>query len=451
MEFSSFIKQAASVKPNKRQLNILRETPFYAFVHFSPNTFTDLEWGLGDEDPAIFNPTKLDCEQWARAIKEAGMKGMVLTAKHHDGFCLWQSKYTKHCMKNSPYKNGKGDIVAEAAEACRKYGLKFGFYLSPWDRNSKYYGTDEYNTYYKNQLTELLTNYGEIFYVWFDGACGEGPNGRKQVYDFDGYFELIRKYQPNATFFHDCGEIRWCGNEAGKPSYAQWSVVPHELCRFCEIQTGAGPLHSDGALSYMYNSDTNIGEMSNIAFSEGLVFAPAETDMSIRPGWFYHKNEEPHSLERLFNTYLNTVGNNTTFHMNIPPTPEGLFDERDIRRLGELGDLIKNELGTDLAADAEIVEKRKENTDLCEFVIKLPEKRKIKYLELAEKIAEGQRVESFIVYYKNSNNVNQSVCQCNTIGSRKIVKFDEEIETDEITVKIVSARDTVLLEWIKMY
>ncbi len=451
MEFSSFMKQAANVRPNARQLKMLRETPFYAFVHFSPNTFTDLEWGLGNESPAIFNPTKLDCEQWAKAIKSAGMKGMVLTAKHHDGFCLWQSQYTEHCMKNSPYKNGKGDIVAEAAEACRKYGLKFGFYLSPWDRNSKLYGTDEYNTYYKNQLTELLTNYGEIFHVWFDGACGEGPNGKKQEYDFDGFFDLVHTLQPGATIFQDAGEIRWVGNEGGKPAYAQWAVVPCELGKFCEVQTGEGPLYQDGGLDYMYNSDSNIGEMSNIVYSKGLVFSPAETDMSIRPGWFYHKNEEPHSLERLFNTYLNTVGGNTTFHLNIPPTPEGLFDERDVTRLKELGDLIKNELGTNLATDAEIIEKRKENTDLCEFVVKLPEKRKIKYIELAEKIAEGQRVESFIVYTKNSDGYLDKECQCNTIGSRKIVRFDDPIETDEITIKVVSARDKVLLEWVKMY
>ena len=229
MDFNSFIKQAAHVKPDAKQLRMLRETPFYLFVHFSPNTYTNLEWGNGDEDPAIFNPAELDCEQWAQAALSVGAKGIILTAKHHDGFCLWQSKYTEHCMKNSPYKDGKGDVVAECADACRKYGLKFGFYLSPWDRNSKYYGTDEYNDYYCNQLEELLTGYGEIFHVWFDGACGEGPNGRKQVYDFDRYLALIEKYQPNATYFNDGGVIRWCGNESGTAAHAQWAVVPSEL------------------------------------------------------------------------------------------------------------------------------------------------------------------------------------------------------------------------------
>ena len=185
MELSirEFLKQAAQVKPTRRQLEWY-DTEFYAFVHFSPNTFTGLEWGTGKESPAIFNPTNFDPDQWVEAVKSAGMKGLVLTAKHHDGFCLWPSKYTEHCIKNSPFQNGGGDIVRDVAEACRRGGLKFGFYLSPWDRNSKYYGTAEYNDYYKAQLTELLTGYGEIFHVWFDGACGEGPNGKRQEYDF---------------------------------------------------------------------------------------------------------------------------------------------------------------------------------------------------------------------------------------------------------------------------
>ncbi len=448
MEFNEFIKQAANVKPNKNQLRMLRETPFYAFVHFSPNTFTDLEWGLGDEDPAIFNPTNLDCEQWARAIKSAGMTGMVLTAKHHDGFCLWQTKYSEHSMKNSPYKNGKGDIVAEAAAACKKYGLKFGFYLSPWDRNSKYYGTDEYNEYYKNQLTELLTNYGEIFHVWFDGACGEGPNGKKQVYDFEGMFELIKNHQPNATIFHDRGMIRWCGNEAGKPAHAQWAVVPKEQCWYSEVQTGEGPFA--GELDYMYNTDTNIGEMSNIIYSKGLVFAPAETDMSIRNGWFYHENEEPHSLERLFNTYLCTVGGNTTFNLNIPPTPQGLFDERDVKRLAELGEKIKRELSIDLAEDAEIEVIKKDKINQADYIVKLPEKRTINYIELAEEIAVGQRVESFIIYAENDDGEMMRIDQGTTIGSRRIVKIPPTV-TDKVQIKVVAARDEVLMEWIKLY
>lgn len=449
MELKEFLKVAANVKPDRTQLERLRETPFYAFVHFSPNTFTNLEWGDGTEDPAIFNPTELDCEQWVKAIKSAGMKGMVLTAKHHDGFCLWQTKYTEHSMKNSPYKNGKGDIVKEAAEACKKHGIKFGFYLSPWDRNSEYYGTDGYNDYYVNQLTELLTNYGEIFHVWFDNACGEGPNGKKQVYDFDRYIKTIRKYQPNATFFNDKGGMRWCGNEAGATPYAQWAVVPYELCPIAEHKTDVEPL-MQGDLDGIFNWDKDIGSISNIMYSNALTFCPAETDMSIRPGWFYHEDEEPHSLDRLFDTYLRTVGGNTTFNLNIPPMKNGKFNEKDVARLKELGDKINKELGNNLAEDAKITENKKENTNQTEFIIELPEKRTIKYLDIAEAIAEGQKVEAFRIYAKDDDNLWQFKASETTIGSRKIVVL-EEVETDEIKVQITSARDTVKLDWVKLF
>ncbi len=447
MEFCSFIKQAAHVKPDKKQLRMLRETPFYLFVHFSPNTYTDLEWGDGTEDPAIFNPEKLDCEQWAKAALSVGAKGIILTAKHHDGFCLWQSAYTEHCMKNSPYKNGKGDIVRECSDACRKYGLKFGFYLSPWDRNSKYYGTEEYNDYYCNQFTELLTNYGEIFHVWFDGACGEGANGKKQRYDFDRYLSLIEKYQPNATYFNDAGVIRWCGNESGTAAHAQWAVVPSELCFLNKnIQTEAGPLA--GEPMNMYNTDNNIGEMANIICSKGLVFSPAETDMSIRPGWFWHKEQEPHSLERLFKTYLGTVGGNTTFNLNVPPTRDGLFDERDVTRLKELGELIRTTFEKNIAADA-VIEENSLGDIQTEYTVTLPEKRQVSYIELAENIKEGQRVESFLIFFKGADG---SLCRFysgTTIGSRRIIPLGKE--TDFIKIMITSTRDKTDMEWIKLY
>ena len=447
MEFNEFIKQAAHVKPDKKQLRMLRETPFYLFVHFSPNTYTDLEWGDGTENPAIFNPEKLDCEQWAKAALSVGAKGIILTAKHHDGFCLWQSEYTEHCMKNSPYKNGKGDIVKECSDACRKYGLKFGFYLSPWDRNSKYYGTDEYNDYYCNQLTELLTKYGEIFHVWFDGACGEGANGKKQKYDFDRYLALIEKYQPEATYFNDAGVIRWCGNESGTAAHAQWAVVPSELCFLNKnIQTGEGPF--SGTLEGIYNTDCTIGEISNIIYSKGLVFSPAETDMSIRPGWFWHKEQEPHSLERLFNTYLGTVGGNTTFNLNVPPTRDGLFDERDIARLKELGELIRSSFETEISADAEIKETEISETQ-CEYLVVLPEKRKVSFVELAENIAEGQRTESYKVYFRGDDGRMNQFFSGTTIGSRRIIRCGKT--TDLIKVVITASRDKTDMEWIKLY
>ena len=448
MDFKEFLYNAAHVKPSVKQLNMLRETPFYAFVHFSPNTYTNLEWGDGTEDPAIFNPTELDCEQWVKAIKSAGMKGVVLTAKHHDGFCLWQTKYTEHSMKNSPYKNGKGDIVKETADACKKHGLKFGFYLSPWDRNSKLYGTEEYNTYYKNQLTELLTNYGEIFYVWFDGACGEGPNGKKQVYDFKGYIELIEKYQPNAAIFHDTGIIRWCGNEAGAAPYAQWAVVPVELCSMNKPQTEGALVEGD--LSFSYNSDIAIGSLETIIYSKGLVFAPAETDMSIRPGWFYHEGEKPHSLERLFNTYINSVGNNTTFNLNIPPMPNGKFNDKDVKRLKELGEMLENEFGTNLAENCEIETMPGYGETQPEYVIKLNGVKKVKYVELAERISEGQRISNFAIFTKNNDGYYNKAAQSTTVGSRKIVKIDPT-ETDELKIRIMASRDVPDIEWIKIY
>lgn len=447
---TDFIKQAAHVKPNARQLRLLLETPFYAFVHFGPNTYTGNEWGSGTDDAAIFNPVSLDCDSWCETFKAAGMKGVVITAKHHDGFCLWQTKYTEHSMKNSPYKNGKGDIVKELSDACRRHGLKFGFYLSPWDRNSPLYGTPEYNDYYKAQLTELLTSYGEIFHVWFDGACGEGPNGKKQEYDFPGFFELIRKLQPNATIFNDHGEIRWCGNEAGDTRHAEWAVVPSELCYFNEdIQTGAGPLKGD--LSYIYNTNENIGALSNILYSKGLVFSPAEVDMSIRPGWFYHENEEPHSLKRLFDTYLRSVGGNASFILNVPPMPDGLLDPRDTLRLKELGALIEESFKTDLAKNAKIVSHTYKDSDTqAVFDIDLGEEKTIKFIELAEDIKEGQRVESFFVYKINEYGLEEPVFEGTTIGARKIIE-KEPFAASRLRVFIASSRDVPLINKISLY
>ena len=290
----NFLKEAVSVVPSERQLKWY-DVGFYAFIHFGVNTYTDSEWGRGNEPEEIFNPEKLDCDQWVRAVKAAGMKGMVLTAKHHDGFCLWPSKYTEHSVKNSPCKK---DIVKEAAEACKRGGIKFGVYLSPWDRNSELYGTDAYNDYYCNQLTELLTEYGDIFCVWFDGACGEGPNGKKQQYDFPRYFELVRKYQPDAVMFQG-PDIRWCGNEAGSTRDNEWAVVPSELCKYSEVQTGPAPLAEQGNLSFLHDSSKNIGALDVIMFSKGLTFIPAEVDTSIRRGWFWHEEQNPRSLTRI--------------------------------------------------------------------------------------------------------------------------------------------------------
>lgn len=456
-----FLKQAAQVKPSKRQKDWF-DMEMYAFIHFGVNTYTDREWGMGDEDEAIFNPTKLDCDQWVEAIKAAGMKGMVLTAKHHDGFCLWPSKYTEHSVKNSPCKR---DIVREAAEACKRGGIKFGFYLSPWDRNSKYYGTPEYNDYFCNQLTELLTEYGDIFYVWFDNACGEGSNGKKQVYDFPRYFELIRKYQPNAVIFNDYGpDIRWCGNEAGAARHAEWAVVPSELCFYSEIQTGAGPMAQQGNLSHIYNTEKELGTLPNILYSKGLVFTPSEIDMSIRRGWFWHENEEPHSLERLFDTYLTSVGSNACLHLNLPPTKEGLLDPRDVARLKELGEMIQREFGQEIEVLVEKEEQEPPTQPGYTLVFQEPKRlEELKYVVLREDIAQGQRVESFQITAEFAGGIQYPLFQGTCIGNKKICQLknpfaeqnpliDDSAPTiSKLYVKVTAARDEVLMKEIKVY
>ena len=445
--FQDFIKSAAHVRPSERQREWF-DTEFYAFVHFSPNTYTGREWGLGDEDPAIFTPVELDCDGWVEAIKSAGMKGLIITAKHHDGFCLWPSKYTEHSIKNSPYKNGQGDIVREVEQACRRGGIKFGFYLSPWDRNSKYYGTPEYNTYYKNQLTELLTEYGEIFEVWFDGACGEGPNGRKQEYDFEGYIELIRKYQPKAVIFNG-PDVRWCGNEAGSARNAEWAVVPSELCLLNhEVQTEGALM--EGTLEGIEPPDLNIGALSNIMYSKGLVFCGSEIDMSIRPGWFYHPEEEPHSLDRLFTTYLNSVGANTCFILNVPPMPNGRFDPRDVERLKELGDQLRASFSHDWMLEEGVSQTNTSLSDTqCQVEIKLPEAKQIGYVVLMENIENGQRVENFQIRYRDADGVWQKAYDGTCIGHKKICPVN--FTASEIRIHVTAARDAVEWRQIALY
>ena len=421
-DLKEFLRQAAHVTPSPRQLQWY-ELEFYAFVHFSPNTYTGLEWGRGDEDERIFNPTELDCDQWVEAVKSAGMKGLILTAKHHDGFCLWPSRYTEHSVKNCPVKV---DVVREAAEACRRGGIAFGFYLSPWDRNSPLYGTAAYNEYYQNQLTELLTEYGDIFCVWLDGACGEGPNGRKQVYDFPGIIRLVRKYQPNAVIFQDGGpDVRWIGNESGRARRSEWAVVPHELCKLSpQTQTGPGPWYVPGAdqLDYVYNTQENLGVAEQIARSAGLNFCGAEVDMSIRPGWFYHPEEAPHSVERLMQAYLNSVGHNACLNLNIPPA-----------------------FGRELAKGRPLRRIDRPAGDQCEFLLELDRAEDVRYIELREPIEKGQRISEYFIEWRDENGQWSGpfgTIEGTTVGHRQIHdRSAAPIRTDALRVLVTSARD----------
>jgi alpha-L-fucosidase len=289
------------------------------FVHFGVNTFTDREWGDGKESPSIFDPSRLDARQWARTAKDAGFRAMILTAKHHDGFCLWPTATTQHSVAGSPWRGGNGDVVREFVDACSAEGLRAGLYLSPWDRNHPTYGdSPAYNDVYASQLTELLTRYGRITEVWFDGANGEGPNGRRQVYDWPRVWGIVRRLQPEAVIFSDAGpDVRWCGNERGVAGDPNWSAVDPNV------------------VSYPGQSGNGIEAALQHGHKDGTVWRPAEVDVSIRPGWFYHAadDDKVRTIDNLLGLYFTSVGRNAKLLLNVPPTREGLIHTTDATRL----------------------------------------------------------------------------------------------------------------------
>ena len=324
----TLLTQAGRPVPSSSQLAWQRDE-LAIFIHFGVNTFTNREWGDGKEDPAIFNPTRLDAAQWARTARDAGFKAMVLTAKHHDGFCLWPTNTTRHSVASSPFRGGSGDVVREFVDACRNENLRVGLYCSPWDRNSPVYGdSPRYNDKFCDQLTELLTQYGPVHEVWFDGANGEGPNGRRQEYDWPRFWAHVRKLQPDAVMFSDAGpDVRWIGNERGVAGDTNWSTVDPSV-------VPVPGLSGDAVMRMLQDGDP-----------AGTVWRPGETDVSIRPGWFYHPAEDARvkSVEQLVELYFTSVGRNSKLLLNVPPTPDGLLHEVDVanlvgmrRRLGEL-------------------------------------------------------------------------------------------------------------------
>jgi alpha-L-fucosidase len=310
------------------------------FIHFGMNTFTDREWGDGREDPAIFAPTRLDARQWARVARASGFRAMILTAKHHDGFCLWPSATTAHTVVRSPWRSGAGDLVREFVDACRAENLRAGLYLSPWDRNNPTYGdSPRYNDLYCDQLTELLTRYGPLAEVWFDGANGEGSNGRRQVYDWPRVWALVRKLQPDAVMFSDAGpDVRWCGNEKGIAGDPNWSAVDPSLVPY---PGATGP----GVTQALQHGNAT-----------GTVWRPAEADTSIRPGWFYHPAEDSRvrTVENLVDLYFQSVGRNSKLLLNVPPTPDGLLHDVDVSRLTAFHDRLRALFASDLAAGREV-------------------------------------------------------------------------------------------------
>lgn len=456
-----------SIVPSERQVRF-QQLEFYAFIHFTVNTFTDKEWGDGTESPDIFDPAKLDAEQWVTAVKSAGMKGLILTCKHHDGFCLWDCKQNSHNVMHSPYGR---DIVREVSDACRKHGIAFGVYLSPWDRNCPLYGTGkQYDDFFVGQLTELLTGYGEVFSVWFDGACGEGPNGKKQYYDWDRYYSVIRELQPDVCI-SVCGpDIRWCGNEAGHTRRAEWSVVPLRARDSEMISEKSQHEDSEEFRRRVDARDEDLGSRQALADEPDLIWYPAEVNTSIRPGWFWHKseNDKVRPLSELTDIYIKSVGGNATFLLNIPPDNEGLLHENDVRRLKEIGDFLRTAFADNIAPRAAITADNSAPGCGAEYVtedsydsfymangktavltFRLNRAEKLGYLVIKENIHMSQRVESFEVEI-SENGQFRKIYDGTVIGYKRIVPLDG-VTTDCVRIRITDSRVAPTISFVGIY
>ncbi len=465
------IKKAANVVPSKRQYE-WQKLEFIGFIHFGINTFTEKEWGSGNEDISIFNPEKLDCNQWVKVLKDAGIKMIILTAKHHDGFCLWPSRYTDHTIARTPYKNGKGDIVKELSEACKKAGLKFGIYLSPWDKHEKTYGSQAYNEFFMNQLRELLTNYGEISEVWFDGACGEGPNGKKQIYDWNSYYKLIRELQPNAVIAIMGPDVRWVGTESGYGRKTEWSVLPGSFMNLEEIAANSQQQVLDGAFIPKDLTDEDLGSREKIFKASSLIWYPAEIDVSIRPKWFYHKEDDEFvkSPYKLFDIYFNSVGLNGVLLLNVPPDKNGLIHQNDIKSLQGLKYLLDKTFKNNLAKNAKIIASGESKLHKSKNILDnkldtywtipdtvstawleiiLPSEKTFNCIMLQENILIGQRIEKFHIEFWDGNSW-QFLTDGTTVGYKRLLKFPE-VTTNKIKIIIEQSRTNPTLSSFGLY
>jgi alpha-L-fucosidase len=458
------IAEATAVRPSARQI-AWQSREFYGFIHFGMNTMTDREWGAGHEDPALFDPEDVDPAQWVAAAESAGMQGLILTCKHHDGFALWPSAHSTHTVARSPWRRGRGDLVRETAEACAAAGLAFGIYLSPWDLTETTYGSGTaYDDFFVAQLTELLTGYGPIFSVWLDGANGEGANGegangRTQYYDWDRYYDVVRRLQPDAVI-SVCGpDVRWCGNEAGHARTDEWSVVPASL-RDAERVASRSQRADDGEFSRLVRSDEDdLGSRDAIiAVPDELVWYPAEVNTSIRPGWFHHPSED-HSVrtsEELFEIYRRSVGGNSTFLLNIPPDRRGRVSAPDLRVLSDLGGLVKELRGRDVAqtgrwqassgdvaADFQIW-MPEENDPAPSVRIRWDEPVTIDGIVLAEDITRGQQIDDVVITALTASGELRKLARLRSVGYRRIVDVPEQTMT-ELCVQIRAARGPIAL------
>ncbi|MBR0300703.1 MAG: alpha-L-fucosidase [Bacteroidales bacterium] len=393
-----------------------QDLEYYMFCHFGPNTFTNLEWGHGDEDPGVFNPSDLDCRQWARIAKAAGMKGIIITAKHHDGFCLWPSGYSSHTVAQSSWKGGKGDVLRELEQACREEGILFGVYISPWDRNHPTYGTVEYNKVYADMLREVHSGYGPIFEQWFDGACGEGPNGKKQVYDWKLFHKVVRELSPNAVMFSDIGpDVRWIGNELGYVGETNW----------CRLDT-AGFTPGAGAPSF---------EHLNCGDRDGEAWIPGEVDVSIRPGWFYSPDtdDKVKTVPELMEIWFSSVGRGANLLLNVPPDRRGKIHPADSARLMDFKNERDRLFAIDLVSGASIKRSRSKGSVILDAV--WPSPVKVSVVELREDLLQGQFVEGFEVVSVSDNGTESLVCSGTTIGHKRLLRLPEPVETSHVCIR----------------
>jgi alpha-L-fucosidase len=415
-----FAQEKFGPTPTKQQL-AWHEKEFYLFMHFGPNTFTNLEWGKGSEDPNVFNPTQIDCNQWASIAKASGAKGIIITAKHHDGFCLWPSKFSKHTVRESKWMDGKGDVIKMLSEACKKAGIEMGVYISPWDRNHPEYGTPAYNDIYIQTMKELLTGYGAFTELWWDGANGEGPNGKKQVYDFTRFKDSAMSYQPNILIFSDIGpHIRWVGNENGLINETNWNLLDT-----------AGFKRGEGAPP---NDTLNRGNFN------GKNWIGAEADVSIRKGWFYHAEEDStvKSGKTLFNLYLKSVGHGGNMLLNVPPNRKGLIAPEDSAALMDFRKIRQQAFSIDLFYYASV-----SFTDNgMKIHIKQPVK--LNAIQLKEKIEFGQRVISFEVKAGSNAQDAVKIFEGTTIGHKRIIQFPTTT-ANYFEINILSTKATPLL------
>jgi alpha-L-fucosidase len=465
------IEKASNVTPSKRQYE-WQKLELTGFIHFGINTFNEVEWGERNTDITKFNPSEIDVKQWVKVFKDAGIKLIILTTKHHDGFCLWPSKYTDYNILNTPFQDGRGDIVKDLSNACLEAGIKFGVYLSPWDMHEKTYGTPEYNKHFMNQLTELLTNYGEISEVWFDGANGEGPNGRRQVYDWHSYYKLIRKLQPDAVIAIMGPDVRWVGTESGYGRQTEWSVLPGSAMDQNTIEANSQQQLLDGAFVPRDLTDEDLGSRKKIENASSLIWYPAEIDVSIRPGWFYHNGDDDmvKSPYKLVDIYYNSVGLNGVLLLNVPPDKRGLFHENDIGALQGMRYILDETFKVNLVQNANAIASNEKRGKEAGFIldndmktywtteekiysatieIELNKEETFNCAMLQENILVGQRIEKFHLEWWDGKNWS-SFAEGTTVGYKRLLRFPA-ITAGKIKIVIDECRTNPTLSSFGLY